>query len=342
MKMVSYKSDEANFANSKLFAFQGRMMKYWIVAVLHLMHFSDLSTAMMDKALPQCAKPGFDMGMKSGTAVGGLGAAMYSALMSTCPHLVPHMAAAGAAATTGAAAATTVSMPGLMLGGPLAPVAAMVAAGMVGGAMIGGTAGSLISCREVGVQNDTHYMVQYKQVMHPDGFAFEMSNDGRYRPQRFYNHHVHPRPHMNFDYDEMDYMMNNVAMDGGGGGGGGNAANNDFGDYFYDRYHMSSPRRRKRPFMQPPYSPAYFPYNYHYPRSANNNYQRMAARRPRIYRQSQTFRETFPPMKMTTPMPPTSAAGPIFYPLIDQSGAPLNSNDTADKANSIGKYSEIS
>ena len=50
---------------------------------------------------------------------------------------------------------------------------------------------------------------------------------------------------MNFDYDEMDYMMNN-AMDGGGGGGGGNN-NGDYGDYFYDRYHMSNPRRRKRP-----------------------------------------------------------------------------------------------
>lgn len=80
--------------------------------------------------------------------------------MSTCPGLLPHMV------TTGA----SVSLPGLMLGGPLAPLAAMVTAGMIGGAMIGGTAGGMISCREVGVQNDTHYMVQFKQVMHPDGF----------------------------------------------------------------------------------------------------------------------------------------------------------------------------
>jgi hypothetical protein len=96
---------------------------------------------------------------------------------------------------------------GLILGGPLAPVAAMVTAGMLGGAMVGGAAGSLISCREVGVKNDSHLLIQYKEMRHPDGFMVEMSKDGRYRPTRGYNHHVHPSPHMDFDYDyNYDYV----------------------------------------------------------------------------------------------------------------------------------------
>ena len=132
---------------------------------------------MFDKAIPDCAKPGFDMGMKSGGALGGLGAAAYTGLMTTCPSLIPHLSAAaaaaggaGAAAAGGTAAAAAgmstagmgaaVSMPGLMMAGPMAPLAAMVTAGMLGGAMVGGATGSMISCREVGVQNDTHFMSQ--------------------------------------------------------------------------------------------------------------------------------------------------------------------------------------
>ncbi len=138
------------------------------------------SSAMFSASVPECAKPGFDMGVKSGAGLGGVGAAAYTGLMSMCPGLMPHLmagaggaaamgamgaagggaaaamgtaAAAGtAAATTGAAASTAVALPGLMMAGPMAPLAAMVTAGMVGGAMIGGAAGSMISCREVGVQ----------------------------------------------------------------------------------------------------------------------------------------------------------------------------------------------
>lgn len=159
--------------------------------------------AMIDEAIPKCAKPGFDMGMKSGGALGGIGAAAYSTLLSTCPTLIPHLstAAAATAAASAPAAAATVSMPGLILGGPLAPVAAMVTAGMIGGAMIGGAAGSMISCREIGVQNDSHVIVQYKKMQHPQGFVVETSDDGRYRPQMGYNHHVHPRPDDSFDYN---------------------------------------------------------------------------------------------------------------------------------------------
>ena len=64
-------------------------------------------------------------------------------------------------------------MPGLMIGGPLAPMAAMLAAGVVGGAVLGGATGSIISCREIGVQNDSHYMVTYKSLKHPEGFHIE-------------------------------------------------------------------------------------------------------------------------------------------------------------------------
>jgi hypothetical protein len=71
------------------------------------------SQGMIDQALPKCAKPGLDMGVKSGGALGGIGAAAYTTLMSTCPTLVPHItAAAGAAGAASGSMAATVSMPG--------------------------------------------------------------------------------------------------------------------------------------------------------------------------------------------------------------------------------------
>ena len=43
---------------------------------------------------------------------------------------------------------------------------------MLGGALLGGTAGSLISCREIGVQNETHFMMnEFRKVYHPEGFV---------------------------------------------------------------------------------------------------------------------------------------------------------------------------
>ena len=61
---------------------------------------------------------------------------------------------------------------GLIIGGPLAPLAATLTAGVLGGALLGGTAGSLISCREIGVQNETHFMMnEFRKVYHPEGFV---------------------------------------------------------------------------------------------------------------------------------------------------------------------------
>ena len=66
----------------------------------------------------------------------------------------------------------TIAMPGLVIGGPLAPLAATLTAGVLGGALLGGTAGSLISCREIGVQNETHFMMnEFRKVYHPEGFV---------------------------------------------------------------------------------------------------------------------------------------------------------------------------
>ena len=61
---------------------------------------------------------------------------------------------------------------GLIIGGPLAPLAATLTAGVLGGALLGGTAGSLISCREIGVQNETHFMMnEFRKVYHPEGYV---------------------------------------------------------------------------------------------------------------------------------------------------------------------------
>lgn len=65
------------------------------------------SEAMIEQALPNCAKPGLDMGAKSGGALGGIGAAAYTTLMSTCPSMIPHITAAGAAGAMGAAGAAS-------------------------------------------------------------------------------------------------------------------------------------------------------------------------------------------------------------------------------------------
>ena len=72
-----------------------------------------------------------------------------------------------------------------MIGGPLAPLAAMLAAGVVGGAVLGGATGSIISCREIGVQNDSHYMTNtamaaqmFKAMQHPDGWMVEVDKEG--------------------------------------------------------------------------------------------------------------------------------------------------------------------
>ncbi len=71
----------------------------------------------------------------------------------------------------GAAHGASIAMPGLVIGGPLAPLAAMLTAGVLGGALLGGTAGSLISCREIGVQNETHFMMsEFRKIHHPEGF----------------------------------------------------------------------------------------------------------------------------------------------------------------------------
>ncbi len=80
-------------------------------------------------------------------------------------------------------------------------------------------------------QNDTHFMVQYKEVAHPDGWMLEVAKDGRYRPVRGYNHHVHPRPHLAFDsYDhhthqgDYDYFFEDLPASTGVGAGAGVAA----------------------------------------------------------------------------------------------------------------------
>lgn len=138
------------------------------------------------------------MGFKSGGALGGIGAAAYSGLMSTCPGMLPAVVGSGA----------SIAMPGLMIGGPLAPIAAMLATGVVGGAMLGGATGSVISCREVGVQNETHYMLHYKpeqQQPYHMGYNFEIAKDGRYRPMHRYNHHVHPLPNSGYNHFD-DYI----------------------------------------------------------------------------------------------------------------------------------------
>lgn len=59
------------------------------------------------------------------------------------------------------------------------------------------------SCREIGVQNETHYLIQYRRTRHPDGYHVDVDSrgSGRYRPQHGYNHRVHPRPHPTFDYE---------------------------------------------------------------------------------------------------------------------------------------------
>ena len=77
-----------------------------------------------------------------------------------------------AAAAGGGGIGGTIAMPGLVIGGPLAPLAATLTAGVLGGALLGGTAGSLISCREIGVQNETHFMMnEFRKVYHPEGFV---------------------------------------------------------------------------------------------------------------------------------------------------------------------------
>ena len=73
--------------------------------------------------------------------------------MTTCPGMLPAVVSSGAG----------VALPGLMIGGPLAPLAAMLASGVIGGAMLGSAAGSVISCREIGMQSDSHYLVKYKE-----------------------------------------------------------------------------------------------------------------------------------------------------------------------------------
>ena len=165
------------------------------LAVFTALLFPSPSDAIIDAALPPCAKPGFHLGLKSGAALGGIGSSVYTGLMATCPGMLPSI--------TGAA--TTVALPGLMLAGPLAPLATMLTAGVLGGAVLGGTAGSIISCREVGAQNETHYMIQ---VQHPDGYMLEVDKggSGKYRPLFGYNHHVHPRPHVQFDYSMVPAM----------------------------------------------------------------------------------------------------------------------------------------
>jgi hypothetical protein len=156
--------------------------------------------AIIDHIMPACAKPGMHLGATSGGALGGFGAAAYTGLLSTCPGLLPHLTMASAA---------TVTMPGLMIGGPLAPLAAMLAAGVLGGALIGGTAGSLISCREIGVQNDSHFMVQFKKSRMPDGsdgFDLELEDEAGhgYKLRQGFNHRVHPRPGPEPDHEMLD------------------------------------------------------------------------------------------------------------------------------------------
>ena len=79
---------------------------------------------------------------------------------------------AAAAGAGGGGIGGTIAMPGLIIGGPLAPLAATLTAGVLGGALLGGTAGSLISCREIGVQNETHFMMnEFRKVYHPEGYV---------------------------------------------------------------------------------------------------------------------------------------------------------------------------
>ncbi len=279
------------------------VLPFFQLILLLLLPYSAMS--MMDHAIPECAKPGFDMGMKSGGALGGFGAAAYTGLMTTCPSLIPHITAATAAASTAAgaaatmpaaAAAGTVAMPGLMMAGPMAPVAAMVAAGMLGGAMVGGAAGSLISCREVGVQNSSHYMIEYKPVEHPDGFMLDLAKDGRYRPLPAYNHHVHPRPHTIFDYEEdigNDLMMMEP----------------DPYDLTYDRYRFYRRRRRQR--QKRPHYPLY---GYRYPQ-----------RRPRYHRQP--VLGNFSPQLPQLPQLPPS---PLYYPKVKLNKTMAGDDSTGD------------
>ena len=96
--------------------------------------------------------------------------------LSAAAHAGGGLGGLAAAAGTGGAGlggiGGTIAMPGLVIGGPLAPLAATLTAGVLGGALLGGTAGSLISCREIGVQNETHFMMnEFRKVYHPEGFV---------------------------------------------------------------------------------------------------------------------------------------------------------------------------
>ncbi|CAB4061527.1 unnamed protein product [Lepeophtheirus salmonis] len=141
------------------------------------------SFAIIQHVLPVCARPGLDLGVKSGSLLGSFGAAAYTGAISSCPTLIPHLTMVGGSGV----------LPAL-LSGPFAPVATIITAGLVGGAL-GGTAGSLISCREVGLQNGTHALIQ----------------EANYEQEDYENQYLWNSP-SDLDYDSIDTMKDETDL----------------------------------------------------------------------------------------------------------------------------------
>ena len=83
------------FAYSFIFPFQSSPSSpNWLrctpllIATFCLFGATSSSALMLDDPMPPCAKPGMDIGMKSGAALGGLGSTVYRIGHSLCGRML--------------------------------------------------------------------------------------------------------------------------------------------------------------------------------------------------------------------------------------------------------------